>query len=87
LRRKQKSIHGVRGATADGGLLGRYLALAGLDPQNPDQPAPPSPDDEQEQASLRELDERLSSTGDIRDAVALYKARIVSRTRGAMSSG
>jgi hypothetical protein len=68
-----------------GGLLGRYLALAGLDPQNPNQPAPPSPDDEQEQANLRELDARLSSTGDIRDAVALYKARIASRARGTLS--
>jgi hypothetical protein len=68
-------------ANYPGGLLGTYLAL-GLDPENPNKPAPPSPDDEQEQGNLRELDARLSRTGDIRDAVALYKARIASRARG-----
>ncbi len=61
-----------------GGLLGRLAALAGVDPQNPNQPAPPS-DDEQEQADMRALDARLSSSGNIRDAVALYKARKSSR--------
>jgi hypothetical protein len=33
------------GATFSGGLLGRLAALAGLDQQNPGQPAPP-PDDQ-----------------------------------------
>jgi hypothetical protein len=65
-----------------GGLLGRYLALAGLDSQNSNQPAPPPLDDEQDQANLQEFDARLSSTGDIRDAVALYMARKASRARG-----
>jgi hypothetical protein len=55
-----------------GGLLGRFAALAGIDPN---QPAPPSPDDEQEQADIRALEARLSSSGNIRDAVALYNAR------------
>jgi hypothetical protein len=62
-----------------GGLLGRLAALAGIDPPNPDQPAPPPLDDEQEQADMRALDARLSSSGDIRDAVALYNARKSSR--------
>jgi hypothetical protein len=62
-----------------GGLLGRFAALAGFDPQKPNQPAPPPPDDEQEQAELRALDARLSSSGNIRDAVALYNARKSSR--------
>ena len=62
-----------------GGLPGRFAALAGLDPQNPDQPAPSPTDDEQEQANLRALDARLSATGDLRDAVALYMARKASR--------
>jgi hypothetical protein len=56
------------------GLLGRLAALAGIDLSNPHQPAPP-PDDEQEQADMRALDARLSSSGNIRDAVALYNAR------------
>jgi hypothetical protein len=59
-----------------GGLLGRFEALAGIDPN---QPAPPSPDDEQEQADIRALEARLSSSGNIRDAVALYNARRSSR--------
>jgi hypothetical protein len=58
-----------------GGVLSRLVALAGIDPQNSNQPAPPSPDDEQEQADLRALEERLASSGNIRDAVALYNAR------------
>ncbi len=62
-----------------GGLQGRLAALAGIDPQNPNQFAPPLLDDEQEQADLRALDARLSSSGDIRDAVALYNARKSSR--------
>jgi len=33
-------------ANFSGGLLGRLAALAGLDPQNPEQPAPPPLDDE-----------------------------------------
>jgi hypothetical protein len=61
-----------------GGLLGRLAALAGIDPQNPNQPAPP-PHDEQEQADMRALDARLSSSGNTKDAVALYKARKSSR--------
>ena len=67
-----------------GGLPGRYLALAGLYPENPNQPAPPSPDDAEEQANLQALDAKLSSTGDIRDAWALYKARKASRDRAAV---
>jgi hypothetical protein len=62
-----------------GGLLGRFVALAGVDPQNPNQPAPPPLDDEQEQADMRALDARLSRSGNIRDAVALYNARKSSR--------
>jgi len=58
-----------------GGLLGGLAALAGIDPQNPSQPAPPPLDDEQEQADMRALDVRLSGSGDIKDAVALYNAR------------
>jgi hypothetical protein len=61
-----------------GGLLGRLTARAGIDPQNPNQPAPPL-DDEREQANLRALDARLSSSGSIKDAVALYNARKSSR--------
>jgi hypothetical protein len=61
-----------------GGLLGRFAALAGIDPQNPNQPEPPL-DDEQEQADMRALDARLSNSGHIRDAVALYNARKTSR--------
>ena len=65
-----------------GGLLGRFAALAGIDPQNPNQPAPPL-DDEQEQADMRALDARLSNSGNIRDAVALYKARKSRRQKSA----
>jgi hypothetical protein len=45
-----------------------------FDPGDPTEPAPPPLDDE-EQANLRALDAKLSSTGNIRDAVALYNAR------------
>jgi hypothetical protein len=62
-----------------GGLLGRFAALAGVDPQNPNQPAPPPLVDEQEQADMQALDARLSRSGNIRDAVALYNARKSSR--------
>lgn len=55
-------------------LLRNFGAPVGTDPEYPIQPAPPLEDDE-EQANLRALDARLSSTGDIRDAVALCKAR------------
>jgi hypothetical protein len=55
-----------------GGLLGRLAAFAGIDPPNPNQPVPL--DDEQEQADIRALDAKLSSSGNIRDAVALYNA-------------
>jgi hypothetical protein len=57
-----------------GGLLGRLAALARIDPPNPNQPAPPPLDDEQEQADIRALDAKLSSSGNIWDAVALYNA-------------
>jgi hypothetical protein len=60
-----------------GGLLGRLVAPAGIAPQNLDQPAPP--DDEREQADMTALDARLASSGNIRDAVALYNARKSSR--------
>jgi hypothetical protein len=60
-----------------GGLLGRLAALAGIDPPNPNQPPPL--DDEQEQADIRALDAKLSSSGTIWDAVALYNARKSSR--------
>jgi hypothetical protein len=63
-------------ANFSGGLLGRLAALIGIDPN---QPAPLSPDDEREQADIRSLDARLSSSGNIRDAVALYNARKSSR--------
>jgi hypothetical protein len=53
-----------------GGLPGRLAAVAGIDPQNSNQFAPPPLDDEQGQADLRALDARLSNSGDIRDAVA-----------------
>ena len=62
-----------------GGLLGRFAALAGIDPHNPNQLAPSRPYDEQEQADMRALDARLSSSGNIKDAVALYNARKSSR--------
>jgi len=62
-------------ANFSGGLLGRFAALAGIDPQSPNQPAPPPLDDEREQADMRAPDARLSSSGNIRDAVALYNAR------------
>jgi hypothetical protein len=61
-------------ANYSGGLLGMFAALAGSDPN---QPAPP--DDEQEQVNLRALEDRLTSSGNIRDAVALYNARQASR--------
>jgi hypothetical protein len=61
-------------ANFSGGLLGRFASLAGTDPN---QPAPP--DDEQEQANLQALEDRLSSTGNINDAWALYNARTASR--------
>jgi len=58
-----------------GGLLGRFASLAGGDPNQ----SAPSPDDEQEQANLQALEDRLKSTGNINDASALYDARIASR--------
>jgi hypothetical protein len=60
----------VRSETPDfsGGLLGRFAALATADPQTP-------LDDEQEQPDLQALEDRLTSSGNIRDAVALYNAR------------
>jgi hypothetical protein len=61
-------------ANFSGCLLGRFASLAGTDPN---QPAPP--DDEQEQANLQALEDRLSSTGNINDAWALYNARTASR--------
>jgi hypothetical protein len=64
-------------ANYSGGLLGMYAALAGTDPQDPNQPAPP--EDEQEQANIQALEDRLTRTGNIRDAWALYNARKASR--------
>jgi hypothetical protein len=61
-------------ANYSGGLLGMFAALAGSDPN---QPAPA--DDEQEQADLQTLEARLSSSGNINDAWALYNARKSSR--------
>jgi hypothetical protein len=54
-----------------------FAALAGNDPHDPNQPAPP--DDEQEQANIQALEDRLTSSGNINDAWALYNARIASR--------
>ena len=59
-------------ANYPGCVLGRF-APAGTDPQEANQPVPLV--DDEEQANLRALDARLSSTGSIRDAVALYLAR------------
>ena len=60
-------------ADFSGGLPGKLAAiLAGM---NQTQAAPPSPDEEQEQADIRSLDARLSRSGNIKDAVALYNAR------------
>ena len=75
-------IDPAENANYSGGLPGRYLALAGLDPENPNQFAPT--DDEQDQAKLQALEDKLSSTGDIRDAVELYKARKAIRARAAI---
>ena len=57
-----------------GGLLGMFAALAGSDPNQP-----AAADDEQKQANLQALEDRLTSTGNINDAWALYNARIASR--------
>jgi hypothetical protein len=64
-------------ANYSGGLLGMYAALAGTDPQGQNQPAPP--DDEQELANIQALEARLSSSGNINDAWALYNVRKASR--------
>jgi len=61
-------------ANYSGGLLGMFAALAG---SYQNQPAPP--DDEQEQADLQALEAKLSSSGGINDAWALYKARVAGR--------
>jgi hypothetical protein len=53
-----------------GSLLGKFAALAGSGPNQPT-----APDDEQEQADLQALEARLSSSGNINDAWALYNAR------------
>jgi hypothetical protein len=60
-----------------GGIPGRLAMLAVIDPQNSNQPAAPM--DDEDQADMRALDARLSSSGNIRDAVALYNARRSSR--------
>jgi hypothetical protein len=74
-----------------GGLADWIAALAGVDPRNPNQFAPPPLDDglrdfyrndptqPREDTDLQALDARLSGSGDIKDAVALYKARKSSR--------
>jgi hypothetical protein len=54
-----------------------YAALAGTDAQDPNQPAPP--DDAQEQANIQALEDRLTGSGNINDAWALYEARKASR--------
>lgn len=64
-------------ANYSGGLLGMYAALAGTDRRDPNQPAPP--DDEQEQANIQALEARLSSSGNVNDAWALYNARQAGR--------
>src|ERR1700730_14020344 len=64
-------------ANYSGGLLGMYAALAGTDPRDPNQPAPP--DDEQEQANIQALEARLSSSGNVNDAWALYNGRKAGR--------
>ncbi|MFH1343583.1 MAG: hypothetical protein ABIL01_20620 [Pseudomonadota bacterium] len=63
-----------------GGQLGRFAALTGLDPQNPDQPASLPLDDDEEQPDLRALEAAFSGSGNIRDAMALHKARRSSRS-------
>ena len=60
-------------ANYSGGLLGMFAAAAGNDPN---QSAPP---DDEEQADLQALEAKLSSSGHIKDAWALYKARMASR--------
>ena len=74
-----------------GNLADWIAALAGVDRQNPNQFAPPPLDDglrdfyrndptqPREDSDLQTLDARLSGSGDIKDAVALYKARKSSR--------
>lgn len=59
-----------------GGPLGMFAGKAGTNSQNPNQPPL---DDEQEQADLQALEDRLASTGNINDAWELFKARIASR--------
>jgi len=56
-----------------------YGAATDIDPEDATRQAPPWPDDDEEQANLRALEARLSSTGNIRDAVELYKARTAGR--------
>jgi hypothetical protein len=87
----QASVAGMRAPAAplapydnpdySGGLLGGF-ALARFDPQNPNQPAPPPADDARDQAKLQALEDKLSFTGDIGDAVALYNARKAIRAKG-----
>jgi len=63
-------------ANFSGGLPGRLAAvLTGMDQT---QAAPPPEDDEQ-QADLRALNARLSNSGNIWGALALYNARKSSR--------
>jgi hypothetical protein len=59
------------GADDLGGVLGRFALV------EPEHSEPL--DDDEEQTKLRALDEQLSRTGNIRDAVALYMARKASR--------
>ena len=56
-----------------------FGAVGGIDPEDTTRQAQPWPDDDEEQANLRALEARLSSTGNIRDAVELYKARTAGR--------
>ena len=68
---------GSTSAPSDGArfsdFFGNFDAGADIDPEDAAQP------DDEQQANLRALEARLSSTGDIRDAVALYKARTAGR--------
>jgi hypothetical protein len=78
-------------ASFSGGLAAWVAALAGVGPQSPNQFAAPPLDDglrgfycddptqPRDDADLQALDARLSRSGDIKDAVALYKARKSSR--------
>src|ERR1700712_3884507 len=60
------------------GFFSNFGAAGGIDPKRTTPQAQPWPDDDEEEANLRALEARLSSTGNVRDAVELYKARTAS---------